>query len=121
MINPLGTKEQQLWDALGHQQEWFEMPQKVDDDGSVYMMRTVPGFIFDDSFWEVFQHFPFKICHVAYYGPARSEDLGDTRLQDRGIFELRFAPLRPTRWMIRLVDGLAALGERISLHQRRRP
>ena len=82
--------EQRFWDALGHQQEWLEAPQKVDDDGPVYMMRTQPGFIFDDSFWEVYQAFPFKICHVAYYGPERLED--GNRKEDIGVFELRFAP-----------------------------
>ena len=84
--------EQRFWRALEHQQEWFTMPQKVDDDGPVYMMRTAAGFIFDDAFWEVFHTFPFKICHVAYYGPTRSED-GATRMQDTGVFELRFAPV----------------------------
>ncbi len=82
-----------FWEALDHHQEWFDAPQKVDDDGPVYMTRTKAGFIFDDVFWETFQSFPFKICHVAYYGPTRSED-GATRTQDIGIFELRFAPAK---------------------------
>ena len=78
-----------FWDAFGSQREWLEEPRKVFDD-PIYMMRTKPGFIFDDSFWGVFHSFPFKICHVAYYGPERLED-GD-RMQDTGVFELRFAP-----------------------------
>lgn len=77
---------EEFWQALGRQQEWFERPQKVDD--YVYKMRTQSGFIFDDSFWETFQGFPFKICHVAYYGPERLEDAD--RRQDTGVSELRF-------------------------------
>lgn len=88
MPNPVGTKEEQFWAALGHQQKWLTAPQEV-EDGPVYMMRTAAGFIFDDCFWEVFQGFPFKICHVAYYGPERLED--GNRMEDTGIFELRFA------------------------------
>lgn len=80
---------EKFWNALGDQQEWLTEPQQVFDD-PIYMMRTKSGFIFDDAFWEVFQSFPFKVCHVAYYGPERLED-GD-RHQDSGFFELRFAP-----------------------------
>ena len=84
--------EQRFWHALEHQQEWFEMPQEV-DDYPIYMMRTKPGYIFDDHFWEVFQGFPFKICHIAYYGPERLQDVTlEGRMQDTGVFELRFAP-----------------------------
>lgn len=78
-----------FWLALGRQQEWLTEPLKVFDD-PIYMMRTQPGFIFDDAFWETFQSFPFKVCHVAYYGAERLED--EDRHKDTGIFELRFAP-----------------------------
>ena len=80
-----------FWCALGSQQLWFTEPRLVlpdDPDDGVYMIQTHPGFIFDDAFWEKFQGFPFKVCHVAYYGPERLE-AGDRR-QDIGIFELRF-------------------------------
>ena len=80
-----------FWEMLGHQQEWFEIPQEVSDE-PIYMMRAKAGFIFDDNFWEVFQSFPFKVCHVAYYGPERLE--GGNRMQDTGIFELRFALIK---------------------------
>lgn len=82
---------ERFWSALGHQQEWLEVPQKVSEE-PIYMVRTQPGFIFDDAFWEVFHTFPFKICHIAYYGPGRLED--GNRMRDTGIFELRFVPVK---------------------------
>ena len=106
--------EQRFWHTLGHQQEWFTMPQKVYDD-PIYMMRTQPGYIFDDAFWAVFHGFSFKICHVAYYGPERLEDVDvDTRMQDTGIFELRFALLRSRHWIVRFIDRLALFGKKTS-------
>ena len=79
---------EEFWLSLEHQQEWLEEPQRVDD--SVYKMRTQLGYIFDDSFWEVFHGFPLRICHVAYYGPERFED-EDHKRPYVGVFELRFA------------------------------
>ena len=87
----MDTEQQRFWDALEHQQEWFTKPQKV-DEALVYKMQTHPGFLFDDTFWEVFHRFLFKICHVAYYGPERLED--QDRMKDTGVFELRFAPMK---------------------------
>ena len=87
-----------FWEALGPQQEWFEKPQEV-SDGLVYKVRARPGYIFDDAFWAVFHCFPFKICHVAYYGPERLEDVdAQERMRDTGVFELRFAPSEQANW-----------------------
>jgi len=81
----------QFMRVLGSMADYFEMPWIPWPD-PVFAIRTKPGFIFDDSFWEVFQAFPFMICHVAYYGPARIED-GD-RHKDEGVFELRWTNVR---------------------------
>lgn len=59
--------------TLGPQMDYYERP-FVGHDDPIFVIRTRPGVIFDDDFWEVFHRFPFKICHVAYYGPARSQD-----------------------------------------------
>ncbi|KKL83648.1 hypothetical protein LCGC14_1972590 [marine sediment metagenome] len=88
MNEALRLLTERFWQALGPQQEWLEKPQKVDD--YIYKMRTQPGFIFDDAFWETFHGFALKICHVAYYGPERLED-ADHRKPYAGVFELRFA------------------------------
>ena len=83
---------EEFWQALGHQQEWLERPQAVGD--LVCRMRTQPGFIFDDAFWETFHGFALRICHVAYYGPERLED-EDHKRPYVGVFELRFALAQP--------------------------
>jgi hypothetical protein len=79
----------QLWAALDKIQEWFIEPYPAEYGPDVFVMRSRPGFIFDDDFWEVFQQFPFRICHVAYYGPERI--LEEDRCEDVGVFELRWA------------------------------
>ena len=75
-----------FWEALGLQRDYYEEPDTPHPD-PIFRMRTQPGFIFDDSFWEVFERFPFRICHVAYYGPERLE--GETP-PPPGVFELRW-------------------------------
>lgn len=108
------SDRQRFWNALGYQQVWLEEPREVYGD-PIYMMRTKPGYIFDDSFWEVFHRFSFKVYHVAYYGPERLEDVDvDVRMQDTGVFELRFAPLRLRHWVARLVNNLAFFGKKMS-------
>ena len=79
-----------LWRALTIQQEWLTEPYAASDEDDVYILRTKPGFILDDSFWAVFQMFPFRICHVSYYGPERPEP-NDNRMQETGIFEVRWS------------------------------
>lgn len=80
-----------FWDALGAKQEYFETPTVLRSD-PIFCIRTKPGFIFDDSFWEVFHAHPLIVCHVAYYGPERLED--GNRTEDTGIFEIRFVDER---------------------------
>ena len=43
----------------------------------IYAIRTQPGYIFDDTFWDVFHTYPFHICHVAW-------------LAGEKVFEIRF-------------------------------
>mgnify|MGYP001576009441 CR=1 FL=1 len=97
-----------LWKALGEQQEWLEAI-TLTEEGDVAILRTRPGYIFDDAFWGVFQGVHATVCHVAYYGPERAED-GD-RFRDSGIFELRFS-LCPVLYIAVLEDKLEAM-ERI--------
>ena len=94
-----------LWKALGEQQEWLEAI-TLTEEGDVAILRTRPGYIFDDAFWDVFQGVHATICHVAYYGPERAED-GD-RFRDSGIFELRFS-LRPVPYIAALEAKLEAM------------
>jgi hypothetical protein len=76
--------------ALGPEMAYYEHP-FIDHDDPIFVMRTRPGFIFDDYFWKVFQSFPFRICHVAYYGPARSQDDGLDAAAHPGVYELRWS------------------------------
>lgn len=85
----LSEQVRQFWTALDLQQYYLSGYCPAEYGPDVYVMRTKPGFIFDDSFWEVFQSFPFKICHVAYYGPERI--LEEDRREDTGVFELRWS------------------------------
>jgi hypothetical protein len=81
-----------FWNALGSQQDYFESPDVPFSD-PIFRIRTRPGFIFDDSFWDVWHSFPFHVCHVAYYGPERQEDsTHEKRMADFGIYEMRFKP-----------------------------
>lgn len=82
-----------FWEALDYQRAWLTRPVPASPLGDVFLMRTRAGSIFDDAFWEVFQGFPFSICHVAYYGPERLE-AGD-RMRDTGVFELRWSLTGP--------------------------
>jgi hypothetical protein len=85
----LEEQTRQFWLALDQEQEWFVEPYLAEYGPDVFVMQTKPGFIFDDSFWEIFQQFSFRICHVAYYGPERL--LEEDRHEDTGMFELRWA------------------------------
>ena len=80
---------QQFWLTLDSQQAWLTEPVQAEWGPDVFLIQTAPGFIFDDAFWEIFQQFPFQICHVAYYGPERL--LEEDRREDVGIFELRWS------------------------------
>lgn len=65
-----------LWTALGHQQEWLNKPELVEPD-PIWKMTVKEGFgCFDDAFWRVFQSFPFQVCHVSYSGAPWSREGG---------------------------------------------
>ncbi len=56
---------EELWDALieSGQDEYFQKPYLAFPD-PIYGISTRPGFIFDDSFWDVFHSLSLHICHV---------------------------------------------------------
>lgn len=71
-------------------QDWWDKPW-LDWEDPIYVMRTRPGYVFDDPFWDVFHSFGFHVCHVSYYGPERREDATlDDKLKETGVFELRW-------------------------------
>lgn len=43
----------------------------------IYSIKTFPGYIFDDVFWDVFHAHQFHICHIAWL--AKEE-----------VYEIRF-------------------------------
>jgi hypothetical protein len=78
-VDPGGpeTTAGEFWEALGIQREWLTEPQIMyDEDELIWKMTAKEGFLFDDSFWEVFVQFPFKICHVSYSGAPWSHEGG---------------------------------------------
>lgn len=87
-----------FWYALGSQQEYYEVPDIVQPD-PVYRIRTKPGKLFDDCFWDAFHKFEdLHICHIAYYGPARSEDVPIEDPHGLGYYELRFIERKTRIW-----------------------
>jgi hypothetical protein len=43
----------------------------------IFSIKTLPGYIFDDTFWDVFHAYPLHICHIAW-------------LAEEAAFEIRF-------------------------------
>ena len=61
------------------------------EDPPIAIVRTKPGYLFDDAFWDIFHHHQLHVCHVAYYGPERREGrTHDEVMADEGVYELRF-------------------------------
>lgn len=75
-----------FWRALGKNQEYYTKPEKVYDD-PIYRIKTKDAFMFDDGFWEVFQAYPFKICHITFLDVLLTGEGGS----DEKVFDLRFA------------------------------
>lgn len=74
-------KAAEFWDALDIQQEWMNPPTLVQKEPQpIWKMTTKEGYLFDDAFWEVFQSFPFKICHVSYSGAPWSLEGGSPEM-----------------------------------------
>lgn len=83
---------EKFWWALGIQQEWMTRPEVMYDDGElIWKMTAKEGYCFDDAFWEVFEAFPFRICHVSYSGAPWSQEGGPPEMV------LRFALLESYR------------------------
>lgn len=59
--------------------EWYGEPYIAYSD-PIYGIKTLPGFIFDDAFWDVFHSYPFHICHICW-------------LDDEKVYEIRFKPV----------------------------
>lgn len=83
MTNNLVAK---FWAELGDQQAFYTEPEMVYSD-PIFRMKTRDTFMFDDSFWEVFQRYPFAICHVTFLTKYLTGDNGVDEL----VFDLRFA------------------------------
>jgi len=73
----------ELWDALVEAglDMFYEKPYLA-FPYPIWGISTKPGFIFDDSFWDVFHSLSLHICHVttlvnedANFGPYRVFDL----------------------------------------------
>lgn len=63
---------------------FFTEPEQVFPNENVYKVLTKKDYIFDDAFWEIFDKYPFCICHVAFYGTRESPE------SQNGYFDLRF-------------------------------
>ena len=69
--------DRDFWEALGIQQEWINPPQLMYDEGeTIWKITAKEGYLFDDAFWQVFERFPFRICHVSYSGAEWSNEGG---------------------------------------------
>ena len=76
--------------------ELFDYTVKVGLDGGeffetfiahdhIYGIKTKKDYIFDDAFWEIFESYPFYICHVAWL-PA--EEVYELRFGLKGVDKL---------------------------------
>lgn len=77
----------QFWRALGDEREYYTEPEMVYED-PVFRIKTRHRLMFDDYFWEIFQCYPFKICHITFLTAYLT---GNNREGNERVFDLRFA------------------------------
>lgn len=65
-----------------HMKEIFEEPY-VAFPWPIFGINTRPGYIFDDTFWDVFHVHPLHVCHVTRLTDGLQFDEGR-------VFEIRF-------------------------------
>lgn len=74
-----------FWQELGEQQAHYSEPEMVYPD-PIFRIKTKETFMFDDYFWQVFQKYPFGICHVTFL----TEHLTGEGGSNEQVFDLRF-------------------------------
>lgn len=61
---------------------YFERPYLAFPD-PIFGIKTLPGYIFDDTFWDVFHAHPLHVCHVTRLTAGPQFDEGR-------VFDIRF-------------------------------